>query len=134
MRHFFSASSVSSASMVRRLLQFISVHARDPSEMYAAFPADSQDPFMQLITEQFGGDAFHFQSSTQSHSCSSYGGPLSDRDASFLYSSTQSSYCSSSAALQLPHGAEQGVFCSPITFSILPFLGRFKGPKDSSTG
>ena len=124
-----SASGVSSANMVHHLLQSISVHARDSSEIYVAFPADSQDPFMQLITEQFGGDAFHFQSSTQSPYCSSHGDPHSDQGASFSYSSTQSSYRSSSAALQRPHGAEQGVFCSLMILSFLPFLSTLKVPR-----
>ena len=60
---------------------------------------------MQLISEQLGGDAFHFQSSMQSSCCSSNKEGLAQRGASFSYTSES---FSSSATFQPPRSSCQG--------------------------
>ncbi len=60
---------------------------------------------MQLITEHFGGDSFHFQSCMQSSRCSSNKEGLAQRGASFSYTSES---FSSSATFQPPRSSRQG--------------------------
>ena len=60
---------------------------------------------MQLITEQFGGNAFHFQSNKQSSCCSLSKEDFAQRGTSFLYTSES---FSSSAAFQPPCSSQRG--------------------------